>query len=72
MSISSFKKNKNNKIRIVNKKYNLYQYNLYIDNYVYIFKFATLSDITKYLENKDIAINLKKLLKNKLFKIELN
>jgi hypothetical protein len=26
MSISSFKKNKHNKIHIVNKKYNLYQY----------------------------------------------
>jgi hypothetical protein len=76
-SIFDFTKDKTNniilkpKVKNIKKKYRLYQYNLYIENYVYIDKFATFSDISNYLENKDININLKTLLKNKLLKIEL-
>jgi hypothetical protein len=59
------------KEKTIKKKYRLHQYNLYNENYVYIGKYATLLDITKYLENINIKINLKTLLKNKLLKIEL-
>jgi hypothetical protein len=59
------------KEKTIKKKYRLYQYNLYIEQYTYIGKYATFSEITKYLENLNIKINLKSLLKNKLFKIEL-
>jgi uncharacterized membrane-anchored protein len=77
MSILDFTKDKTNAViltpkeKTIKKKYRLYQYNLYNENYVYIGKYATFLEITKYLENINIKINLKTLLKNKLLKIEL-
>ena len=53
------------------KKYRLLQYNLNINEFIYIGKFTTFTEITKYLEKQDIHINLKTLIKNNLFKIEL-
>ena len=76
-SIFDFSKDNTNKVvlkpkeKMIKKKYKLYQYNLIIENYAYIGKFATFSEKTKYLENFGIKINLKILLKNKLLKIEL-
>jgi hypothetical protein len=55
----------------IKKKYRLLQYYLYINDYVYIDKFATFSEINTYLTSLNIHINLKSLIKNKLFKIEL-
>ena len=73
ISISEFKKSKNNKIKIVNKKYKLFQYGLSVEHsFIFIEKFATLSDISTYLANKGININLKSLIKNKLFKVEIS
>jgi hypothetical protein len=77
MSIFNFTKDKTNEVKLkpkektIKKKYRLYQYNLYINEFIYIGKFTTLTEINKYLENLDIHINLKRLIKNKLFKIEL-
>jgi hypothetical protein len=77
MSIFNFTKDKTNDVilkpkeKIIKKKYKLFQYNLTLKNYVRINNFATFSEISKYLENLDIKINLKTLLKNKLLKIEL-
>jgi hypothetical protein len=76
-SIFDFTKSNTNDIvlktkeKIIKKKYKLYQYNLNVENFIYINNFVTFSDISKYLENLNIHINLKTLLKNKLFKIEL-
>jgi hypothetical protein len=77
MSIFNFTKDKTNEVilkpkeKTIKKKYRLYQYNLYINEFIYIGKFTTFTEINKYLENLDIHINLKTLLKNKLLKIEL-
>jgi hypothetical protein len=77
MSIFNFTKDKTNEVilkqkeKIMKKKYRLYQYNLYIEQYVYIGQHATFSDISNYLTSLGININLKTLLKNKLLKIEL-
>ena len=70
MSIFEFSKDNTNAViltpkeKTIKKKYKLYQYNLNIE-------YSTFMDITKYLTNLDIHINLKTLLKNKLLKIEL-
>ena len=73
ISIFDFKKDKNNKIKIVNKKYKLYQYGLTVSNsFIYLDSFTTLKDISIYLKNKGININLKSLIKAKLFKIEIS
>lgn len=77
MSIFNFTKDNTNNVilkpkeKIIKKKYKLYQYNLNINEFIYIGKFTTFSEITKYLEKQDIHINLKTLIKNKLLKIEL-
>ena len=73
ISIFDFKKGKNNKIKLVNKPYKLFQYGLSVEHsFIYIENFAKLSDITKFLESKGINISIKKLIKNKIFKIELS
>ena len=59
------------KVKAIKKKYRLLQYNLNINEFIYIGKFTTFTEITKYLEKQDIHINLKTLIKNNLFKIEL-
>ena len=59
------------KEKTIKKKYHLLQYNLNINEFIYIGKFTTFTEITKYLEKQDIHINLKTLIKNNLFKIEL-
>jgi hypothetical protein len=77
MSIFDFTKDKTNeviltpKLKTIKKKYKLFQYNLNINEFVYISKFTTFTEITNYLENLEIKINLKTLIKNKLLKIEL-
>ena len=77
MSIFNFTKNKTNDViqtpkeKTIKKKYKLFQYNLNINEFIYIGKFTTFTEINKYLENLDIHINLKSLIKNKLFEIEL-
>jgi len=77
MSIFNFTKDKTNEVKLkpkektIKKKYRLYQYNLYINEYTLIGQYATFSDISNYLTSLDIHINLKTLLKNKLLKIEL-
>jgi len=77
MSIYDFTKDKTNDViltpkeKTIKKKYKMFQYNLNINEFIYIGKYATFSEISKYLENLDIHINLKSLIKNKLYKIEL-
>jgi hypothetical protein len=61
-----------NKVKVIKKKYILSQYDITTNSYIYIEKFNKLSDITNYLEKFNIKIKLKKLIKNKLFKLEIN
>ena len=72
MSISSFKKDKTNKIKLINKKYKLFQYNFNIDSFIYIGKYATLKDISIFLDEHGCTISIKKLIIQKLFKVEIN
>jgi hypothetical protein len=77
MSIFNFTKGNTNNVilkpkeKTIKKKYKLYQYNLNINEFIYIGQYTTFYEINNYLTSLDININLKTLIKNKLLKIEL-